>query len=364
MKTPPTTRCHIVPVEKRRDGRLRYWCLEHKADATAKYGRPATRCRYADTPPILPSESLTIEPREYSGVAIWGAVPPIYDTTRKPTERGVHVHARRAADGPKEVDATFRSVDLISQGQTRFVISELDAIYYMASSVFGFPVKYIKCSLCGFPHLDKDWFSVHEHRRHLCAGCGRQFRDIEAGIGNPIAKAGEMFSVGSNRMQSAARDLEMRQRDYPGGIQIWGSNPSIVWTAARGEEEGIHIHAFGDDPAQILIDDTFAHVCIDGVTLDAAQVRTYMAQSALPHISGRLVGVRCTHCHSVHFDTGLDAFTPHDCHVCASCGAKVSSGGRLRKTIGSPAVELLTKLTTNAVRMPQHHDVRLIPETL
>lgn len=41
-----------------------------------------------------------------------------------------------------------------------------------------------------------------------------------------------------------------------------------MWTAARSEEEGIHIHAFGDDPTQILIDDTFADVRIDGVTLD------------------------------------------------------------------------------------------------
>ena len=33
--------CDIVSVGKRRDGGTRYWCLRHKADATAKYGRPA-----------------------------------------------------------------------------------------------------------------------------------------------------------------------------------------------------------------------------------------------------------------------------------------------------------------------------------
>jgi len=279
LQKPSLTTCRIVAVEKRRDGRFRYWCLEHKADATAKYGRRAARCRYADIPPISPSESVTIEPREYSGgVAIWGAVPPIYDTTRKPMEQGVHVHARRAAEGPKEVDATFRSVHLIQQRETDFVISELDAIYYMASSVFGFSVKYVECSLCGFPHLDKDWFSVHEHRRHLCAGCGRQFKDIEAGIGNPIAKVREMISPGWHAMQPAAKDIDIMQRDYPGGIQIWGSNPAIVWTAARSDEEGIRIHAFADDPSQTLIDDTFAHVRIDIVTLDPTYVRIYMAR--------------------------------------------------------------------------------------
>src|SRR6516164_10745759 len=114
LDTPIIRSCRIVPVEKRRDGRLRYWCLEHKADATAKYGRKSTRCRYADVPQISVSESLTIDPREYAGgVAIWGAVPPIYDTTMKRADRGVHVHARRVADGPKEIDATFRSVELV-----------------------------------------------------------------------------------------------------------------------------------------------------------------------------------------------------------------------------------------------------------
>src|SRR5258708_1652769 len=38
--------CHVVSVGKRRDGGTRYWCLLHRADATAKYGRPAKSCRY------------------------------------------------------------------------------------------------------------------------------------------------------------------------------------------------------------------------------------------------------------------------------------------------------------------------------
>jgi hypothetical protein len=29
------------------------------------------------------------------------------------------------------------------------------------------------------------------------------------------------------------------------GIQIWGSNPAILWTGSQIEEEGIHIHAAG-----------------------------------------------------------------------------------------------------------------------
>ena len=31
--------CLVTAVGLRRDGRTRYWCLAHKADATGKYGR-------------------------------------------------------------------------------------------------------------------------------------------------------------------------------------------------------------------------------------------------------------------------------------------------------------------------------------
>lgn len=96
--------CRIVCVGKRRDGRLRYWCLAHHADATAKYGKRAKQCRYAHIPQISPHETLTLDPSLYGGgVAIWGAVPPLYDTTRNPTEHGVHVHARHSDSDSKVI---------------------------------------------------------------------------------------------------------------------------------------------------------------------------------------------------------------------------------------------------------------------
>ena len=66
------------------------------------------------------------------------------------------------------------------------LVHEIAAIYYMLTSVFGFEMSYVRCTHCGWPHLDKDFFSVHPHQRHLCAGCGRHFRDSKVGIGNPI----------------------------------------------------------------------------------------------------------------------------------------------------------------------------------
>lgn len=283
-------KCRIVSVGKRRDGGTRYWCMEHKADATAKYGRRAHRCRYAHIPPIAPQEILELNLDRYSGgVAIWGAVPPIYDSTRRPTSQGIHVHARPVAGGDKKIDDTYRAVQLVSNRkdltQASLFISELDAIYYMVTSVFGFQMKYVECLLCGFPHLDKDWFSLHPHQRHLCAGCGQIFRDTDAAIGNPVIKVQEVFGGQPRVAKSAERRKSIQQADYPGGIQIWGSNPAILWTAPQREETGIHLHALSADGSETLIDETFSYLKIDGISLDAEMVRIFMApkHTSSPH---------------------------------------------------------------------------------
>src|SRR5688572_997889 len=130
--------CHIVSVGKRRDGGTRYWCLRHKADATAKYGKQASACRTAHIPPIPEKEILTLDLRAYAGgIALWGAVPPVYDTTIQPLDRGIHVHARVAADSKKkELDQTFRAVRITGEQlpEGGLYVDELDAIYYMATT--------------------------------------------------------------------------------------------------------------------------------------------------------------------------------------------------------------------------------------
>ena len=217
--------CLINPVGKRRDGGFRYWCSVHKADATAKYGQPSEHCRAAHISPASPEETLTLNMDEYpGGVALWGAVPPIYDTTRLPLSRGIHVHARKFGTSSKEIDLTVRAVHLQGGGipEQGFYLSELDAIYYMVSSVFGLESRHIVCSHCGCSHLDKDWFSVHAHRRHLCAGCGKYFMDSVHGIGNPIRYLQCKYNFKRKKPRRAERTLSIEQSEFPGGIQIWG----------------------------------------------------------------------------------------------------------------------------------------------
>jgi transposase-like protein len=290
---------------------------------------------------------------------------PVYDTATVEAPPGVHVHARKTPNSDdKEIDHTYRKVKLIVNGTNApVVISECEAVYHMVSRVFGFTSKYVTCTLCGYPHLDKDWFSVHEHQTHLCAGCGRHFRDTERRIGNPIAKAIELLNSRKMGIGPSGKKLEFRQSQFKGGIQLWGSNPAIVWTADRTEEEGIHLHAY-DDEGRIAKDDTYSELVIDGDALDATMIRTLMAQNALPHIAGRVVSMSCPTCLHPHFDSGEEAFTPHDWHVCYSCGQEFQTRGRYRKTICNPAVETLAKLQPSAPRPRRIHETTMLVEAL
>lgn len=359
--------CRVTPVGLRRDGRMRYWCLAHKADATGKYGRRLDACRGAGIEPIAEAEMLALDLDQFAGgVALWGAVPPVYDTTRLPLDRGIHVHAREIAGGDKVHDMTFRAVRVTGGGLPPggLTISELDAVYYMVSSVFGFEIRFIECSLCGEPHLDKDWFSVHPHRRHLCAGCGRHFRDTATGIGNPIAELQRATGLATRQPVPAGRSLNLSQSDYLGGIQMWGSNPAIIWSAAKTEEAGIHIHAFKSDNDGPQIDDTFSTVTIDGVTLDPAMVRTLMAQNGLPHIAGRVFSMRCANCSEPAFDEDEEAYTPDTRRRCSHCGGDLIGSGRMRKAISNPLIEVLEHVAVKAPRPPQRHALGFLPETL
>ena len=357
--------CEIVPVGKRRNGGTKYWCIRHKADATAKYGKPNNKCRYAHIPPIQENERLRLEVDEYrGGVAIWGAVPALYDTTQLPMERGIHVHARKNETSPKIIDGSYRSVILIVDGN-QFEISELDAIYFMVSTVYGMTMKYVECNYCNWPHLDKDWFSVHPHKRHLCSGCGRNFTDTEINIGNPVSELCKFLNCPPRKTpKRSIKNLAIKQSDYSGGIQIWGSNPAILWTGGQHEEEGIHVHVYDEYGKTRVVDDTFGSVTIDNISLDSHMVRYLMAQNCLPHLKPRVVTVTCNFCGNSHFDVGDSAFKPSIVKRCKYCEKEIRTNTRLKKVVSNPLVEIFKRLEMKSVNIRQYHDLGLLPETI
>ena len=293
-------------------------------------------------------------------------MPPIFDSTPLPLDRGIHVHARRTLGGKKEIDKTYRVVKLHGENPTKndIVVSEMDAIYFMVSTVFGIEMKHISCSNCGYSHLDKDWFSVHPHQRHLCAGGGKYFRDSVRAVGNPIRQVQADFGIIPREPMISSKTLNLRQKDFPGGIQIWGSNPAIVWTSDNNEEEGIHIHAFNVVGEPPIHDDTYTAVTIDGIDLDTHMVRTLMAQNVLPHIEGRVMSLTCKSCRAPEFDVDERAFTPSVSRTCSKCHGDLERRGRLRKVIANPLVDILDKLALAAPRPPQKHSIGLLPETI
>lgn len=350
-------KCEIEAVGKRRDGKLRYWCLAHRANATAFGGVPMERCERAHAKALDAKDILELHPEKYGGgIALWGAVPAVYTTAAHDLdELGVHVHARRKPRKKKLIDQTFKlvSAHVVGADATKRAISVTadDAIAYMVSSIFGHALKYVECTYCGVPHLDKDWFSVHLHRSHLCFACGRTFRDSEPGIANPLIALKTFCGDAqiNRRTVPADRALEVNQDEFPLGIELWGSHEAILWTPSASEESGIHFHGYTSNFVVPTIDETYDTLRIDGILLDNEQMRVLMAQMVLPHLKGRIVSLHCSRCEAPHFDTGKLAYTPHTVHAC-SCGAEFSHTGRVKNVVSNPMLATLAQIEKKSVR--------------
>jgi hypothetical protein len=167
----------------------------------------------------------------------------------------------------------------------------------------------------------------------MCQACGRQFNDSEKSISNPVALLKRVHC--DVQPIRAPRELDIKQTSFPGGMQIWASNPALVWTSASAEEAGLHIHLY-DSKGNIVVDDTFDRVAVDGIGLNEAHVQHFMAQQALPHLSEKVVSLMCPHCDNPHFDTGDLAFFPHVEHTCEQCSEKFLSRGRRKLVVSNP----------------------------
>jgi transposase-like protein len=357
--------CNVVEVGKRRDGRKRYWCLRHRADATAKYGKPAKACRAAHIPALRPEEIFELDIDKYKGgVSLWGAALAVYDTTRLAPETGIHVHARKQVDGNKELDRSHRAVRLMGRRLPKegILVTEQDAIHFMISTMFGFEMRYMTCAHCDWPHLDTDEYSVRSHRRHLCAACGLYFHDTKRGVGNPIIGVREAYGAGERKTKLSKKTLEIRQADYPNGIQVWGSNAAFLWTRPAAEMEGIHVHVYGRNPNKRVEDETFGRVVIDGIELDPMMVRVLMAQNALPFLKRRVRSMDCPACGEPLFNIGKAACTPAETHVCPDCGEEFPGRSRFRKTVLNPLPRILDRLAKKAVQPPQRHSLDMLAE--
>ncbi|WP_257555740.1 hypothetical protein [Sphingobium sp. CFD-2] len=263
---------------------------------------------------------------------------------------GIHVHARKIAGGSKSIDRNFDAVqvtvdkDLLEQESV--IITKETAVAYYISRFLERKIESLFCPKCGTPHLDSDWFAVKPHRTHLCHGCNELFRLPDKSISNPLSvvqlKLG--YKKSSKPPRRATKRLNIAQAEYPGGLQIWASNPALLWTSRLSEEEGIHIHGWTGAERKPTLDDTFDTVVIDGVELNEEQLRYYMAQSALAYLRGKVHSIKCPNCQAAQFDAGEAAFRPKKERICHCCRFEFEPMGRRKLLVSNPFVDTIAAL--------------------
>jgi transposase-like protein len=338
--------CVIKAEVKNRNGKPRYWCWTHGERAWLKGGEPAKACRSTDRNLPEPDDILRVAAADYpGGIGVWGAVLPLYDSTLFPPTSGVHVHARLVPGGPKQLDETRAELAVESDTGVTVPISEAAARAYVATVILcGHPVE-LHCPRCGFLHIDQGEFAVNPHRKHQCNRCGRSFYEKGLSIGNPVAAAQRLLGVRTD-LEQVQSDKTVELSDLAqaatGGIQVWASNPAILWTVPREEQAGIHIHAYENGQITPLIDETFGVVTLYGTVINDRAVRLLMAQSKLGYLRNRIAKEICPHCQRPHFDDALPwSVKPHREHLCESCGNAFVVP---RRTVSNPEYDLEKKL--------------------
>ncbi|WP_459664562.1 hypothetical protein [Novosphingobium sp. 11B] len=341
--------CHIYRFAHPDGGRPKYWCLSHNSSATARFGGKLDRCEGAYRT-ISEIRRFALDPSSYpGGVALWGAVEPVYDSTGAAVDMGVHVHARRAPGGKKEIDRNYDAVEVVVRkdllSEEAVLITKETAIAFYISRFLKRKIEHLFCDKCGEPHLDSDWFAVKPHKRHLCHSCNQIFVRDDRSVSNPLSAV--QFKFGNpveRRPRRAKKSISIAQSDYPGGLQIWASNPALLWTSRLFEEEGIHVHGWkGRLKGKPDLDDTFDLVEIDGLRLDEDQLRHYMAQNTLAYLRNKVQSVRCPACHRAQFDRGDAAFRPRNVRTC-DCGQTFRAEGRRKLLVSNPFVDTISEL--------------------
>jgi len=198
----------------------------------------------------------------------------------------IHVHVRDQVNGPKAIDQDFDALTLSFNpvpglfGNTlidRVHVTLPAAKEFVLSLEAGKNVSCFNCRDCGSPHLDLGGFSNSPHRKHLCGNCGRDNTWTTApSISNPLKPLHDHFS-GAWQYLDVNRVLNI-DRDHPRAeFALWASTPAVVWTAARPQERGIHVHLVED--GRRIIDDTFGTVIYKGLPLDRNQLLATMIQN-------------------------------------------------------------------------------------
>jgi hypothetical protein len=289
---------------------------------------------------VTDSSTLIFNIDDYpGGVAIWGALPAVFDTTTQEFDRGVHVHARLAHVSKKCIDATYESVNVVWRNQ-RFLINEEVAVHFSLASIFNHKIVSLTCEQCSQSILSLQIFSLIPHHEHICHNCGHVNFTTDACVANPVIafKNNLSDSVIKRKSIQPDRSINIEMDRYPDGVQIWGSNPSIVWTSSRVEESAIHVHAYAHGERRV-IDNTYGLVFLEGECLDIEMIRVWQIQKMIPDLKSKVAVVFCPYCNASQFDQGICAVIPQTSRKCQQCAIFFSHESR----ISNPVINILKK---------------------
>jgi hypothetical protein len=292
--------------------------------------------------------TLELDPTEFAGgIAVWSAMAPVLDTTGAAPESGLHVHARERPGKAKAIDETFAQVRVKTTHAGIPEVVDLDgalANTFNIAEILVETPKAVRCPHCAKLVTDRGWAALMPHSKRSCNHCGHIFETMGDVIANPIAALREQLQ---NSRQRSVPEPSLKRwlhsvRDWPAGIQIWGSNDALLWTADRAEASGIHVHAYNATllGKPRLADETFGDVEIDGEVLNAKQIRFMMAQMASPLLAPYVRSLTCSYCGEAHFETESPT-TPRGLHQCAACGLHFFS---TLPSISNPALAQMARL--------------------
>lgn len=267
------------------------------------------------------SNTLFLNLEDYpGGTAAWGALPAVFDNVEDHFDKGVHIHARLEVGKKKVIDASFAEVIVHWRGKNQR-LDEASAVAYTMSSIFDQKMVAMDCSCCGSPLLDQGISAVTPSFDHYCRFCGACNQTSDRVVINPIIQFKQW--IGDEHVQRPVvlpeRKIVLDAERFAGGFQIWGSNPSIIWTAPKLEESAIHVHAYNADGKRI-VDNTYKEVWVGETPLDIQMIRVLQIQRAIVQANAYLDTAYCPDCDNPHFDTGTLATIPHKRHLCECCG--------------------------------------------
>jgi hypothetical protein len=285
--------CDFVSAGKFRHGAERWWCRTHqshwgtKADYESYEKSKVMSCANHEQRMNYVVAPFVLDMNKFAEVGVWCSMPPALST--KPIEARppkIHVHVRPLKDGKKIVDRDFNAI-AVQYGGGLFKHEDIILVNITPPAAFEFvrsleldrEMSCINCSHCGYPHLDLGDFATRPHRKHFCANCGRDSTwSKQPIISTPLKPMHDQF-VDASKFASPDRKLNLD--DYAGcDYTIWASSPAILWTAARPQEHGIHVHVLKG--VERLVDDTFAEVTLAGQVLHRADlIKKMMSQTII-----------------------------------------------------------------------------------